>query len=199
MLITGIKSRPTYDVLRPFDDGGVDLVVGPGSGGSAMVRLLAEFDPSDTVVILYSTESFSGRNHLAELRAVASGEVHVSQTNEALIRELECRLESGFMGTRLYLAGSESFIGSAMKVAARFDLNRDEVLREHCGSLVRRVWCVHCDTFNENVTRRVFECSGCHRSLIVRDHYSRHLGGFMGVQADAELPGELPDDGELDS
>lgn len=197
MLITGIKSRPAYDALKPFADGIVHLVVGQGSGGSAMLRLLSQFRPSDTVEVLYSTESFTGQNHLAALSPATTSEVSVCHSNEALVRELECRLERAFMGTRLYLAGSESFIGSAMKVAARFDLNRDELLREHCGSLVRRVWCVHCDTFNENITRRVFACSGCNRSLIVRDHYSRHLGGFMGVQADAEVPGSLPDDGEL--
>lgn len=199
MLITGIKSRPTYDVLTPLIDGTVHLVVGQGSGGRAMVRLLSEFGPSDMVEILYSIESFTGYNLWDEVSRSAGGEIHLSPTNEALITALEKRLEIASMGTRLYLAGSESFIGSAMKVAARFNMNHDEVLREHCGSLVRRVWCVHCDTFNENITRRIFDCGGCSRPLIVRDHYSRHLGGFMGVQADAEVPGELPDNGELDS
>lgn len=199
MLITGIKSRPTYDVLTPFKDGDVHLVVGQGSGGRAMVRLLAEFEKSDTVELLYSVESFTGHNHLAELALTAPGGVQVSRTNDALIQALEDRLKRALMGLRLYLAGSESFIGNAMKVASHFNLNHDEVLREHCGSLVRRVWCVHCDAFNENITRRIFECNGCHRSLVVRDHYSRHLGSFMGVQADAEVPGEIPDDGELDS
>jgi predicted RNA-binding Zn-ribbon protein involved in translation (DUF1610 family) len=103
------------------------------------------------------------------------------------------------MGTRLYLAGSESFIGLAMKIARQFDLNADEVLREHCGSLVRRVWCVHCDAYSENITRRVFACTGCGKPLIVRDHYSRLMGAFMGVQADAEVPGELPEATDLDS
>jgi hypothetical protein len=199
LLITGIKSRPTYDVLAPFKDGAAHLIVGQGSGGSAMARLLSEFQPSDAVEVLYSIESFTGHNHLTDLNPITSRKVQVSHTNEALIRALEVRLERASMGMRLYLAGSESFIGKAMMVAARFNLNHDEVLREHCGSLVRRVWCVHCDSFNENITRRIFECSGCHRSLIVRDHYSRHLAGFMGVQADAEVPGEIPDNGELDS
>ena len=76
---------------------------------------------------------------------------------------------------------------------------RDEVLREHCGSLVRRVWCVHCDSYNENITQRVFSCTGCGKPLVVRDHYSRLMGAFMGVQGDAEVPGELPEPSDLDT
>lgn len=200
MLITGIKSRPTYDVLTPFADGIVHLVVGQGSGGSAMLRLLSDFTPTDRVEIFYSTQSFTGQNHLPALEAARGNwTITVAASNQELIALLEARLDAAIMGTRLYLAGSESFIGEAMKTASRYDLNRDEVKREHCGSLVRRVWCVHCDSMSEDITQRVFTCTGCSRSLIVRDHYSRYLGAFMGVQADAEVPGELPEASLLDT
>lgn len=99
----------------------------------------------------------------------------------------------------LYLAGSETFIGSAMQVAAEFNLKRDEVLREHCGTLARRVLCMHCNAVNDNVTRRLFECTGCKDVLIVRDHYSQRHAAFMGIKADAEMPGTLPPDEELDT
>jgi dimethylamine monooxygenase subunit C len=154
---------------------------------------------SASAEVLYSTESFTGQNHEAALAAKAPGQCRVLTTNAELIEALEASLFAAHMGTRLYLAGSESFIGAAMKVARRFDLNHDELLREHCGSLVRRVWCVHCDTFNENITLRVFTCSGCMKPLVVRDHYSRLMGAFMGVQGDAEMPGELPETSSLDS
>lgn len=78
-------------------------------------------------------------------------------------------------------------------------MNADEVLREHCGTFVRRVFCVHCNTYNENVTMRVSKCTGCGINLVVRDHYSRGLAAFMGVKADAEVPGELPPVEELDT
>ena len=199
MLITGIKSRPVYDRLAPFPDALLHLVVGQGSGGSAMSRLLAEMPPGAEVEVMYSTESFTGQNHLAALKAAAPGACEGFGSNAALAEALHVRLARAFMGTRLYLAGSESFIGLAMKVARQFDLNADEVLREHCGSLVRRVWCVHCDTYSENITQRVFSCSGCGKPLVVRDHYSRLMGAFMGVQGDAEVPGELPEASDLDS
>lgn len=199
MLITGIKSRPVYDRLAPFPDALLHLVVGQGSGGSAMARLLADMPAGTEVEVMYSTESFTGQSHAEALAAAAPGRVQCFGSNAALGDALQDRLTRAFMGTRLYLAGSESFIGMAMKVARQFDLNADEVLREHCGSLVRRVWCVHCDCYNENITQRVFSCTGCGKPLVVRDHYSRLMGAFMGVQGDAEVPGELPDASDLDT
>jgi hypothetical protein len=96
------------------------------------------------------------------------------------------------MGTRLYVAGSESFLGSAVQVAMKYNLNRYEVQCEHCGSAARRVYCIHCKTSNENVRTNIVKCAGCGRHLLVRDHYSRRLAAYMGVMADAEAPGELP-------
>jgi len=201
MLITGIKSRPVYDRLQPMTGGLRHLVAGQGSGGAAMLRLIRDMTPGQrqASTLLYSTESFSGHNHLAELRQAQVGDLQVFDSNQALIDGLRRLLESAHMGTRLYLSGSESFIGTTMQAANAVDLNRDEVLREHSGTLVRRVWCAHCDTYTENVTHRVFTCPGCKLDLVVRDHYSRRLAAFQGIKADGEVPGEMPAAEELDT
>jgi hypothetical protein len=96
------------------------------------------------------------------------------------------------MGTRLYVAGPESFIGLAMKIALEFNLNKDEIRAEECGTLARRVYCIHCRATTENVRTNIVSCVGCARWLLVRDHYSRRLAAYMGVMVDAEAPGELP-------
>lgn len=201
MLITGIKSRPVYDRLQPMAGGLRHLIVGQGSGGAAMLRLIGDMTPEQrqASTLLYSTESFSGHNHLVALRQAEAGNLQVFDSNQVLIESLRRQLESARMGTRLYLSGSESFIGTAMQAANAVDLNRDEVLREHSGTLVRRVWCAHCDTYTENVTQRVFTCPGCQLNLVVRDHYSRRLAAFQGIKADGEVPGELPAAEELDT
>lgn len=199
MLITGIKSRPVYDDLRPLCGGNHHIIAGQGSGGSTLLRLLAEMPRTAPIRVLYSTESFSGHNHLEALQAVDGVELRVYTSNRALVDDLHVLLEQSRMGSRLYLAGSESFIGTAMQAATAINLNKDEVLREHCGSFVRRVWCVHCDGYTENVTQRVFECPHCARTLVVRDHYSRRLAAFQALKADAEVPGELPETEELDT
>ena len=201
MLITGIKSRPVYDHLQPMAGGLHHLVVGQGSGGAAMLRLVEEMTPEQrqASTLLYSSESFSGQNHLKSLEALNVAQLHSFTSNQDLLAALRDILNDARMGTRLYLSGSESFIGTSMQVANAMDLNRDEVLREHSGTLVRRVWCAHCDTYTENVTNRVFTCPGCQLDLVVRDHYSRRLAAFQGIKADGEVPGELPPAEELDT
>ncbi|WP_375739707.1 dimethylamine monooxygenase subunit DmmA family protein [Pseudomonas boanensis] len=200
MLITGIKSRPVYDQLTPLPGGTRHIVAGQGSGGRAMLRLLGEMAEQGLhITLLYSQESFSGQDFLAELQQQDVAELRVYASNHALVEALDQLLGEARMGTRLYLSGSESFIGTAMQVATAYDLNHDEVLREHAGTFVRRVWCVHCDTYTENVTKRVYQCPGCHQMLVVRDHYSRRLAAFQAVKADAEVPGELPEAEELDT
>jgi predicted RNA-binding Zn-ribbon protein involved in translation (DUF1610 family) len=200
MLITGIKSRPVYDQLQPLPGGIRHIIAGQGSGGRAMLRLLSDMAGLDRpITLLYSQESFSSQDFLAELQQHPVHQLRVHANNQALIDDLKILLGEAHMGTRLYLAGSESFLGSAMQVATHFDLNHDEVLREHSGTLVRRVWCVHCDTYTENVTQRVYDCPGCGLTLVVRDHYSRRLAAFQAVKADAEVPGELPQAEELDT
>ncbi len=101
-------------------------------------------------------------------------------------------LAASLMGTRLYVAGPESFIGLAMKIAIEFNLNKDEIRAEECGTLARRVYCIHCRATTESVRTNIVRCVGCERWLLVRDHYSRRLAAYMGVMVDAEAPGELP-------
>lgn len=200
MLITGIKSRPIYDRLAPIGRAHRHLVVAQGSGGAAVERLLAELEGgSGSTTLLYSSESFSGRDFSERLKNLPVAESRFYADNAELLHALREVLEKTCMGTVLYLAGSETFLARAMQVANAFDLKSDEVLREHCGSLARTVVCMHCQAMNEQVTRRVFACWGCGEALVVRDHYSQRLGAFMGVKADAEAPGEFPPDEELDT
>lgn len=201
MLITGIKSRPIYDELTPMATGLSHVVAAQGSGGGPVVRLLGEMTPEQlaATTVLYSTESFTGHNYLPELRAFHVRELVEFPGNAEAVSGLDSLLATARMGTRLYLSGSEGFIGTSMQVATSYGMNRDEVLREHAGSFVRRVWCAHCSHYSENVTKRIFQCPGCERNLIVRDHYSGRLAAFQGVKADGEVPGELPENEELDT
>ena len=63
------------------------------------------------------------------------------------------------MGTRLYVAGPESFMGLAMRIAHEFNLDKDEVRAEECGTLARRVYCIHCRATNENVRTNIVACA----------------------------------------
>ena len=128
----------------------------------------------------------------AVLASAAVGEVRVFEGTPALLEKFRAILSESLMGTRLYVAGPESFIGLVMKIALEFNLNKDEIRAEECGTLARRIYCIHCRATTEQVRTNIVRCVGCTRWLLVRDHYSRRLAAYMGVMVDAEAPGELP-------
>jgi len=192
MLITGIRSRPVYTALTPDLGGRFHLLAAQGSGGEALLRLLKALPHGAEVRVIYAAESRSGKDFSKELHSHCGANLVILCTEGQAVVAVDEALSGCIMGTRLYVAGSESFIGSIVQVASRYNMNADEVQREHCGSSARRVFCVHCKTSNENVTTNILKCAGCGRHLLVRDHYSRRLAAYMGVMADAETPGVLP-------
>lgn len=197
MLITGVKSRPTYTTLKPDLGGRYHLLIGQGDGGDALLRLLDEMPEEVPLQVLYTPESLSDVDRSEQLGAHSLLDLRLFDTQTTAIAALDGALASCTMGTRLYITGSESFIGSAELVAIRYNVNSDEVQREHCGSSARRVYCIHCKTLNEDVTTNIVECRSCCRYLVVRDHYSRRLAAYMGVMVDAEAPGERPPISEM--
>jgi dimethylamine monooxygenase subunit C len=196
MLVTGIKSKPVYAPLRADLGGRYHLMLGMGPGATALLRVLAEIQGSDlpalqkTRVLL--VPDAGGTLTTVPFDHLGLGLVSQFAGAAPLLEEFRLVLAESLMGTRLYVAGPESFIGLAMKIALEFDLNKDEIRAEELGTLARRVYCIHCRATTENVRTNVVSCTGCARWLLVRDHYSRRLAAYMGVMVDAEAPGELP-------
>jgi ferredoxin-NADP reductase len=202
MSASGIKSKPVYEPLCADSSGRYHLMLGFGTGITALARVVAELEASSpaslkhTHALLVPARSSDGQTQhaasLARLQALAHGGVRIFDEADTLLREFRSVLEQSFMGTRLYLAGPESFIGLAMQAALEFNLNKDEIRAEASGTLARRVYCVHCRATTEDVRTNIVSCRQCARWLLVRDHYSRRLAAYMGVMVDAEAPGELP-------
>jgi hypothetical protein len=109
-----------------------------------------------------------------------------------LLSHLSYHLAREPVGLRLYAAGTEPFLWDVANIAREAGLSGEEIFLTHAGSLRRRVYCAHCKTMNDDVTTNIATCRGCGAHLFVRDHFSRRLAAFMGVMADAEIPGELP-------
>ncbi len=201
MLVTGIKSKPVYSPLRADPRGRYHLMLGLGAGEVALLRVLREMKESAleglarTRVLLIPAPAV-GDTSTADARREIEGlplqEMRAFPDVPSLLAEFKSVLADSTMGTRLYVAGPESFIGLAMKIALEFNLNKDEIRAEELGTLARRVYCIHCRTTAENVRTNIVRCPGCERWLLVRDHYSRRLAAYMGVMVDAEAPGELP-------
>ena len=210
MLVTGIKSKPVYAPLQADTRGRYHLMLGMGVGAAPLLRVIAEmgtaapsglqnthvlFVPDAGAAPAQATlpgAADAGTAAEVERFRVAVGNVQAFPSTPALLGEFRSTLGKSLMGTRLYVAGPESFIGLVMKIALEFNLNKDEIRAEECGTLARRVYCIHCRATTENVRTNIVRCVECDRWLLVRDHYSRRLAAYMGVMVDAEAPGELP-------
>jgi hypothetical protein len=199
MLITGIKSKPVYEPLRADVGGRYHLMLASGPGGEALLRVLGEIRDAapqalqNTRALLVPDADAAAHSNIAALiKEFGVTDVRLFHDVAALLTTFRTVLDESLMGTRLYVAGPESFIGLAMKLALEFDMNKDEIRAEELGTLARRVYCVHCRTTTEDVKTNIVNCTGCRRWLLVRDHYSRRHAAYMGVMVDAEAPGELP-------
>jgi hypothetical protein len=210
MLVTGIKSKPVYAPLQADTRGRYHLMLGMGIGAAPLLRVIAEMRSAaaqslqNTRVLFVpdgGNEAAAGQPgaapaiappEIGHFRAAAVADVRAFPDAPALLEQFRATLGQSLMGTRLYVAGPESFIGLVMKIALEFNLNKDEIRAEECGTLARRVYCIHCRATTENVRTNIVRCVGCRRWLLVRDHYSRRLAAYMGVMVDAEAPGELP-------
>jgi dimethylamine monooxygenase subunit C len=188
MLVTGIKSKPVYAPLQADTRGRFHLMLGMGVGAAPLLRVIDEMRSASAQSLQNTRVLIVG----AEFDAAAVGDVQTFADLPKLLAHFRTILGQSLMGTRLYVAGPESFIGLVMKIALEFNLNKDEIRAEECGTLARRVYCIHCRGTTENVRTNIVQCIGCARWLLVRDHYSRRLAAYMGVMVDAEAPGELP-------
>jgi dimethylamine monooxygenase subunit C len=178
-----ISSRPVYYPLLPDTAASSHL-------------LLIETEALKDGQIAYLAKTFGPVSQ--QLQVLVTGD-NVSLPDatsfaslESTLLALDHALEQANMGQRVYALGSEPYLWSIYNAALNRGLDRLQVHLCHSGSLKRRVWCTHCHAFTENVTTNIVTCSHCARPLLVREHFSRRFGAFMGVQIDAEVPGEVP-------
>lgn len=199
MLVQGIKSRPVYAGLNIDRNAKRHIFALEGEGALALIEqakaganeFLAASD------ILYVPVGSRAKDYDKELAALQPSAIWLAPAIPVLLNRLRITLQTARMGTRLYLAGTEGFIGQATQVGLEAGIDYNSLHSEHRGSAARRVQCVHCKGITENVTTSPFACGHCGLPLLVRDHYSRRIGAFQGVNIDAEEPGTAPAPKEL--
>lgn len=194
MLSPGIISRPVYPGFTPDLHAQHNLIAVEGEGAQAALDLAA-IAPSGFMTrstILYCPAGSAGKGFDKALQKLNPAAYWDFPTIPTAMFRLRGALATAKMGTRLYASGTEPFIGSVIQEALDAGIDHKSVITEHRGSATRRVQCVHCKGFTENVTATPFICSHCGLNLFVRDHYSRRLGAFQGVCVDAEVPGDIP-------
>lgn len=188
-----ITSRPRYGKLT-LRDGAGHLFVADGEGGDAIIEALG---PGPDAAVLAKTHivympSANGTD-LSERLATLGADIFFRANDFATAQpRLKRIFAGGRMGLQIYISGTEGLIGQVQRDAIEAGLPHTAVQTEHRGSLARRVQCVHCKGITENVRTDPFVCSHCGLNLFVRDHYSRRMAAFQGVNIDAEDPGQVP-------
>lgn len=190
-----IRSRPAYAPLeaRP---GKLHVIVADCAGADAVAEMLAKANNRSEILAdahLMYCPGPTGTDLSARLEALGAAQFFRAPTIPALLPRLVRVLADAHMGTQFYLAGTEGLIGQAEREIMSTGFPFASIQKEHRGSTLRRVQCVHCKGITENVATDPFKCSHCGLNLFVRDHYSRRMAAFQGVNIDAEDPGQVPE------
>lgn len=198
-MTTPILSRPVYPGLKPDPYAKLNLILCEGDGAQAVLDLAAKVPDGffSRAIILFCPTGPNADANKVKLEALSPRAIWVLPSIATAMFRLKGTLATATMGTRIYAAGTEPFIGSVLQEALAVGVDHQSVFTEHRGSAKRRIQCVHCKGLTEDVTATPFTCAHCGLTLFVRDHYSRRLGAFQGVCVDAEVPGEVPPVEEL--
>ena len=190
-----IRSRPVYAPLEPRA-ARLHLIVADGEGAEAVAEMIARAPDAGAMLgaahVIYCPGP-NGTDMADRPAALGAAQFFRAPTIAALLPRLQRVLADAHMGTQFYLAGTEGLIGQAEREIMATGFPVGAIQKEHRGSTVRRVQCVHCKGVTENVATDPFKCSHCGLSLFVRDHYSRRMAAFQGVNIDAEDPGLVPE------
>lgn len=187
-----IRSKPSYETLMWQEKASSHVVVAKGSGGMSVLQLFQQMFPKQSVTVFYVRGKGADTDYEETLAKVVGEGFKVFDSDMEALYAFYRSLPDCRMGTRFYVAGTETFIWSFCKLASLFDIQDSEIMKAIASSLARPVYCVHCKGTTPDVTTNIATCSKCSRKLFVRDHFSRHLGAYMGLMIDAENPGEVP-------
>jgi dimethylamine monooxygenase subunit C len=190
-----IRSRPVYAPLEPRP-GMVHVIVADDEGAVAIEEMLSKANNRSEILaaahVMYCPGP-TGTDLSARLEVLGAAQYFRAPTISTLLPRLQRVVADAHMGTQFYLAGTEGLIGQAEREIMATGFPHASIQKEQRGSTLRRVQCVHCKGITENVATDPFRCSHCGLNLFVRDHYSRRIAAFQGVNIDAEDPGLVPE------
>ena len=192
-----IKSKPVYTSLVWHEKATSHLVLAQGQGGLAALKLFQQMHPKQSVTLLYIQQPDFDADYASTLKKVVPDALHLFNSEQAVLDCLKEIMPKMRMGLRVYVAGSEGFIWTIAEAIKAFGIEDADIMKELTGTLARSIYCVHCKTVTHNITTNIGKCAGCERMLFVRDHFSRHLGAYMGLMVDAESPGVMPEIEEI--
>lgn len=188
-------NRPIYGSLTPIE-ANAHLIIADDEGGAVVLEMAQGTDKdfwTNTELLYINSKPGSDADYSEALATLGCTKMYVGSSIEAAQSRMTNSLSRLKMGTQIYLTGSEQLLNVAMMLALQEGFDHHSLQTEHRGSWARRVQCVHCKGITANVTTQPAECVHCGLLLFVRDHYSRRLGAFQGVNINAEDPTDVPE------
>lgn len=165
------------------------LLVADETGLPALERLLSLEPPLSQVPV--QIRLLCSQNAIGSVSGFEGYSVEFRPDDQGFGEELLALLSDSPNATRLYVAGSESFLAFVRRVVRQSGFADGTITEELTGSGARKAQCVHCKTVYRDILYRVFDCPRCEVPLIVRDHYSRRIGAYQAVvlhMSDPNLP-----------
>ena len=181
-----IKSRPLYSPIEIRENAAFHLFVEEQSVGDKQA------EPSDLANLFEQCQSQVKSWLNPSAQDVLELSKGMAQNSEAS-KEFALALSSLPLAAHVYVAGTESFIWDVHNVLVNAGLLTEQISLMKPNSTVRRVFCTHCYTVMEDVTHTPVTCAGCQRPLLVRDHFSRVHGAYVGLNVNAEDENDIPE------
>ncbi|BFM48220.1 dimethylamine monooxygenase subunit DmmA family protein [Marinomonas sp. THO17] len=175
---SSIKSRPLYQAISINDKAIFSLFV-VEAGQDSNLQALYQFCDTQKAIITLPLTELSDSSLKGFERTICPDVLSVAFANLP-------------MSAQLYVSGSEAFLWDVHKLAVQAGLLAEQIRLSQPTTPARRVFCTHCYNQMENVLHTPVECSGCGLPLLVRDHFSRRLGAYVGLNINAEDKTELP-------
>lgn len=172
-----LLSKPVYGLTEPVAPACQRVLVAQDARVQAVSGLVAAL-AADSVPL--QVLSLYGAGDVA-------GEQQCFNDPDRLKGALQAVLAEANAGLRLYVCGDESFIWRIVRQATKAGLQEEEIEAVRVGAR-RQMYCVHCSTLQEISDETETVCCGCRVRLLVREHFSRRLGAYMGVCIDPDQP-----------
>lgn len=177
-----IKSRPVYESIAIDSHIQNHIFISEDYLIDALLELSKQCD--------CSAKSFWILTQNPDLAFLPDGTVVIDKLD--FKRLVSDKLKNLPISSTLYVAGiSESFLWDIHQLAVSVGLAAEQIKKLPPLTNQRRLFCTHCYTVTEGVKETPCQCPGCNRHLLVRDHFSKIHGAYVGVQINAEDPQEI--------
>ncbi len=172
------RSVPIYKTLKPQSDAFRHIVI-INYDKTNWLKYSRIFRAQKKVTILiFQNTKDSG--DLCESFCSEDIDMRLHTALESLLEDIVMILNNSRIGDYYYLSGDESFIWNIVDIAKKYGIEDGFINLSKYGNK-KNVYCSHCHAINICDDCNILNCNTCGSKLLVRKHFSRSLGAYLGV------------------